>query len=382
MIGISSSVFSEAGGLVKDWLKNPLNSAFLYWYFLPAAGFVLLQLFLIGPMLGHQPPRLFEADVEGGRGATELILQILSGSIFALIILPLVLGVVLSALSGTILRIYQGMFPLTRALFQPWLKRNQSRSSSLYGPLQAKRREYLFLMSHGVRLVNSGGEERAEPVTDEERDSIANQLKAEIQNLHEGFEMNSNVREVPVDVAHVGSTNLANTLAVAEEYPFERYGMDTAVFWPRLCAELAPERMESISNSFGAMNGLLNISFLSYVFGFECLLVSLATKAGWIATEAGPLVRLRWLIVAAVISFLVGMGSYRAAVRAAQSVGNDLRTAFDYHRGLILDQFKLKLPDDLEQERIAWLKLAAFIRRGESFYYPSEFRSNSTDSAG
>jgi hypothetical protein len=375
MLGISTSVFSEAGGLVKDWLKNPLNSAFLYWYFLPAAGFVLLQLFLIGPVFGHPAPRLFE-NVEEGKGAADVVLQIVSGSIFALVILPLVIGVVLSALSGAILRIYQGMFPLTRALFQPWLKSNQNRSRSLYGPLQAKRREYLFLMSHGVRLINSGGEERAESVTDDDREGIANQLKAEIQNLHEGFEMNSYVRELPVDVARVGPTNLANTLAVAEEYPFERYGMDTAVFWPRLCAELAPERLEAISYSFRAMNGLLNISFLSHIFGIECLLVALATKAGWIATEAGPILRLRWLIVAAVISFVVGMGSYRAAVRAAQSVGNDLRTAFDYHRGLILEQFKLKLPDDIEQERVAWLKLAAFIRRGESFYYPSEFRKN------
>ncbi len=375
MIGISTSVFSEAGGLVKDWLKNPLNSAFLYWYFLPAAGFVLLQLFLIGPVLGHPRPRVFEADVAGGKGAADLILQILSGSIFALLILPLVIAVVLSALAGTILRIYQGMFPLTKPLFQPWLKRNQTRSGSLYGPLQAKRREYLFLMSHGVRLINSGGEERAKSVTDDERDRIAHQLKAEIQNLHEGFEMNSNVRELPVEVARVGATNLANTLAVAEEYPFERYGMDTAVFWPRLCAELAPEKTASLSNSFGAMNGLLNISFLSYVFAIECFLVAVATKAGWIETPGGPLLRLRWLIVAGVISILVGMGGYRAAVRAAQSVGNDLRTAFDYHRGLILKQFKLQLPDDIEMERVAWLKLAAFIRRGESFYYPSEFRS-------
>lgn len=379
MLGISTSIFSEAGGLVKDWLKNPLNSAFLYWYFLPAAGFVLLQLFLIGPVLGHPAPRLFEANLEQGKGATDLILQFLSGSIFALVILPLVIGVVLSALSGTVLRLYQGMFPLAQPLFQPWLKRNQSRSSNIYGPLQAKRREYLFLMSHGVRLVSAGGEERAESVSDEERDGIAEQLKAEIQNLHEAFEMNSNLRQLPVDVARVGSTNLANTLAVAEEYPFERYGLDTAVFWPRLCAELAPEKMKSISNSFGAMNGLLNISFLSYLLGVECLLVALATSAGWIETQAGPLLRVRWLIVAAVISVLVGMGSYRAAVRAAQSVGNDLRTAFDYHRGLILQQFKLQLPDDIEQERVVWLKLAAFIRRGESFYYPSEFRSNNTE---
>jgi hypothetical protein len=28
MLGIPTSVMNEAGGLVKDWLKNPLNSSF------------------------------------------------------------------------------------------------------------------------------------------------------------------------------------------------------------------------------------------------------------------------------------------------------------------------------------------------------------------
>lgn len=374
MLGITTSVFSEAGGLVKDWLKNPLNSAFLYWYFLPAAGFVLLQLFLIGPVLGHPAPRLFDGKAEAGKGAADLILQVLSGSIFALVILPLVIGVVFSALSGAVLRLYQGMLPLTRPLFQPWLKRNQSRSSSIYGPLQAKRREYLFLMSHGVRLISAGGEERGEIVAGAERDGIAEQLKAEIQNLHERFEMSSTVRDLPVDVARVGPTSLANTLAVAEEYPFERYGMDTAVFWPRLCAEMETEKLESLTTSFGAMNGLLNISLLSYVFAIECLIVGAGIAFSWIQPAAPPLLRLRWLFVVAPVGILVGLGGYRSAVRAAYSVGNELRTAFDYYRGRIFRRFNLKMPDDIEQERVVWLKLAAFIRRGESFYYPSEFR--------
>src|SRR5256885_15569783 len=98
MFGISTSVFNDAGSLVKDWLKNPLNASFLYWYFLPAAGFVLLQLFFIGPALGHPAPRVFNIEAGPSKSAADLILQLLSGSLFALIILPLVIGVVLSAL--------------------------------------------------------------------------------------------------------------------------------------------------------------------------------------------------------------------------------------------------------------------------------------------
>jgi len=53
-----------------------------------------------------------------------------------------------------------------------------------------------------------------------------------------------------------------------------------------------------------------------------------------------------------------------------------MRTAFDYYRGNVLRRFNLKMPNDIEEERVVWLKLSAFIRRGESFYYPSEFRAD------
>lgn len=378
MMGISTSVFNEAGGLVKDWLKNPLNASFLYWYFLPAAGFVLLQLFFFGPALGHPAPKVFEVDAAPSISAVDLLLHLLSGSLFALIILPLIIGVVLSALSGAILRLYQGTLPIMRPLFQPWLTRNQNRCSETYGQLQAKRREYIFLVAHGVRLANKDGEECAEVVPESDRAGLTEQLKAEIQGFHEQFEANSPVHELPVDVERVCPTRLANTLAVAEEYPVERYGMDTAVFWPRLCAEMKPEKLDSLTTSFGAMNGLLNISLLSYVFAIECLIVGVGIASGWLKPAGLPLLRLRWLFIVAPVGILVGLGAYRSAVRVASSVGNELRTAFDYYRGRILRRFNLKMPDDIEQERVVWLKLAAFIRRGESFYYPSEFR-NVTD---
>ena len=376
MFGISTSVFNEAGGLVKDWLKNPLNASFLYWYFLPSVGLVLLQLFLIGPALGRAAPRVFDIEAGPSKSAADLILQILSGSVFALVIVPLIIAVVMSALSGVILRLFQGVLPITRPLFNPWLKQNQARSARLYGPLQERRRQYLFLVSHGVRLVNSNGEERAELVSEAEQPGLAEQLKADIQELHERFETISPVRELPVDVERVGPTKLANTLSVAEEYPFERYGMDTAVFWPRLCAELEPEKLETLSTSFGAMNGLLNLSLLSYLFAIESLVIGAGLGTGLIKTGLPPLVQVPWLFVAALVSGFVGVGTYRSAIRAAYSVGNALRTAFDYYRSRILLRFNLKLPDDVEQERVVWLKLAAFIRRGESFYYPSEFRAD------
>ena len=375
MFGIPTSVFNEAGGLVKDWLKNPLNASFFFWYFLPAVGFVLLQLFVIGPVLGYPAPKVFNLNVGTSKTAVDLILQILNASLFALLLLPLLIAVVLSSISGTILRLYQGKLTIARALFQPWLKRNQKRSSELYGALPSLRRQYFFLVSQSVRLVTTEAGEQAEPVADAERAKLIDHLKQDIQALHEKLEANATTRELPVDLERVGATDLANTLSVAEEYPFERYGMDPAVFWPRLSAEIEPEKLESMTASFGAMNGLLNLSLLGCLFATESLVVGIGKSAGWIRPEAASLLQLRWLFVAAAIGILVALATYRAAVGAARSVGNAMRTAFDYYRGNVLRRFNLKLPDNIEEERVLWLKLAAFIRRGESFYYPSEFRS-------
>jgi hypothetical protein len=365
MLGIPTGVFNEAGGLVKDWLKNPLNASFFYWYFLPAAGLVLLQLVLIGPVLGVSAPGLFNIDTSPPKSTADLILQILNARVFALIILPLLMGIVLSSISGTILRLFQGTLLITRALFRGRLEANRKRSEKLYGPLPKLRHEYLLLVSGA-----------AEP----ESVALIEKLQKEIHALHDELESATTERELPVDPERVGPSRLANTLAVAEEYPFERYGMDAAVFWPRVSAEIAPQKLESLTASFGAMNGLLNLSLLSCLVAIEFLIAGIAISTGWIQ----PLPPHRWLFAAiaigsAGISVLVALALYRAAVGVARSVANAMRTAFDYYRGDVLRRFNLKMPDDIDEERQMWLRLAAFIRRGEPFYYPSECRLHGKD---
>jgi len=380
MLGISTSIFNEAGSLLKDWLKNPLNSSFFFWYFLPAVGFVLLQLFVIGPALGRPAPAVFHINVAQGKSLTNLILEILSGSLFTLIVLPLVVAAVLSALSGRVLLFFQGAMPIARPLFQPLLSRNRRRNTELYGPLLSLRRRYLFLVSHGVQLEVVDGEERAAPVSEAELPALIEQLKQQTQALHEQIESHPDAPDLPKDIERVGATDLANTLALAEEYPFERYAIDTALFWPRLSAEIEPEKLNGLQSSFGALNGLLNLALLIFLFAVESIIVGVAIVLDLTPLPAAPLLLSKWSLVillfaAGLVSIVAAYGAYRAAVGSARAVGNAMRTAFDYYRGNVLHRFNLKMPNDIEEERVVWLKLSAFIRRGESFYYPSEFRA-------
>jgi len=381
MFGISASIFNEAGSLVRDWLKNPLNTAFFYWYFLPVSGLILLQLFFVGPALGRPAPDVFNLDVQHTTSVVELALQVFSASFFQLIVLPLVGGVLLSTLSGRVLQLYQGTLPIAAPLFKPWLTRNRRRNTLVYGRLRILRRQFLFLVTQGVRLQTVDGEEVAEPVPENERSALIDQLKAETQAFHEQLEQDPKAPDLPVDINRVGATALGNTLALAEEYPFERYAIDTAVFWPRLSVEIESEKLEGLKSGFAAMNGLLNLSLLFYLFAIECSLLAvfslIAEKTAAAPLPPRPLLVTALALGMAVVSVLLGFGAYRSAVASARAVGNSMRTAFDYYRGNVLRRFNLKMPSDIDDERVVWLKLAAFIRRGESFYYPSEFRSDS-----
>ena len=368
MIGISASIFNEAGSVVRDWLKNPLNSAFFFWYFLPAAGFVLVQLFVVAPLLGRSAPPVLTGEIRFTNGVA---------SFFLLILLPLVLGVLLSALSARVLRLYQGTLPLASVFFLPWLARNRKRNLELYSNLGTLRQQYFFLVSQNVFLETVNGEQTARSVAGTERDALIDKLKQDTQALHDELESKP-ATELPVDNDRVGATDLANTLALAEEYPFERYKMDAAVFWPRLAAELEPEKADALKASFATMNGLLNLSLLIYVLALEFAIVTVAVLGGWSILPAGllpPGSTWRAAVTFVLVLLLVGSGygAYRAAVASARAVGNVMRTAFDYYRGNVLKRFNLKMPNDIEAERVVWLKLAAFIRRGESFYFPTEF---------
>lgn len=388
MLGISASIFNEAGTVVRDWLKNPLNSSFFFWYFMPALAFVLLQLVIIGPLFGQPVPQFLAEKPEKIQGTVDFIFWILKGSFVLLILMPLLLGMLLSALAARVFRLYQGTLPLARPLFQPWLRRNRRRNVKLYANLRTLRRQYLFLVSQGLWLESIDGEEKARKVTASERDTLIDKLKQDTQLLHEELESNPSAPDLPVDIDRVGATDLANTLALAEEYSFERYAMDAAVFWPRISAEYEAEKPGGLTASFATMNGLLNLSLLIYLSALEFAIVGSALVAGWIPIGATQHASILWLtnnqqavagltLLLVLLLAVIGYGAYRAAVASARAVGNAMRTAFDYYRDDVLKRFNLKMPNDLEEERVLWLKLAAFIRRGESFYYPSEYRSGS-----
>ncbi len=372
MIIVREDVFEQMGESLKGWLKNPLNQTFFAWYFLPALGFVLTHLMLVMPALGwgiHSsagaialpqpapPPDSLEALLVWG-------LTLLTQNAIPFILIPLGLGLLLGSLSTFIVKMFEGLLPFERAWLAPWLARNRERHARIYGELEQKRRAYFLLTVRGLQAIPADGGEQFVETPEPARSEQAAQLAHEIQALHERNEEAGMEGELPVSLHRVTPTALGNALAVAEEYPFERYGVDAVLFWPRLRMALEPEKLDALDVAFGVMTGLLNVALLAGVLAVE------AVALGTYQLVTQPPLKLEWVCMA-LASALIGWLAYRAAVSTARAVGNLLKTFFDYYRARVLEQFHLTPPAALDAERVLWLKLAAFLRRGEPFYFPA-----------
>lgn len=363
LLGVSGSLANELGGAVGGFLKNPLTRSFFLYYYLPAAAFLLVQGLLIAPAVGLPALDLrgfeFHADpktTELTQLLTDLAVGFFSLNVILLLIAPLALGALTGMLSLQITKFFEGLLPFEKPLLRRWLERNKQQSKKLYGPLDRKRKEYF-------RTARDTGPDSDKALT----------VAGEIQALHVAIEESNADRSLPTDPNRVTPTALGNTLAIAEEYPFERYGIDAVLFWPRLRAEVPSEELAGLDGTKGVLDGMLNVTLLAYVFGLEAIVVGLIRPFVKIADAAapGPLL----MIGAGILSMLIGWMSYRAAVSAARSMGSQLQTFFDYYRGKVLGRFGLALPEDLAQEKVIWLRLAAFLRRGEPFYFPTEARA-------
>lgn len=305
-----------------------------------------------------------------------LLFSFLGVDLFNYVLIPFVMGVLLNASAFQITQFYAGFVPPVSWLLMPLKMRNQKRSKDLYGPLFEKRLKYLELYraerKAAEAAASSPGAEALAPVGTPKASELKNQLRAikrEIQVLHETIEKKGG-GTLPNDPARVTATEFGNTLAAAEEYAFDRYGMDGVLFWPRLRAELDEKTLLPLDTAKGQVDGMLNFSVLSSVAAIytaiSIFLIPVALR--------GPEQAWRIWVLAGVagLALAVGYGSYRGAVGAAGNMGAMMRSYFDHHRNKVLEKFSLRQPDKLEDEKIIWYKLGAFIRRGESFYFPEE----------
>jgi hypothetical protein len=150
-------------------------------------------------------------------------------------------------------------------------------------------------------------------------------------------------------------TRLGNIIRAAEIYPLERYGADAVLLWPRLQPFLPAEFIEALNGAQTAMEIMLVLSALSFLFSLiACWLVAALT--------------LDWgLFGVCTAGFILAWICYRNSLHGALGYAELIKTAFDLYRGKLLEGLALEPPSNPEDERKVWDDVSQRIFRNIPF---------------
>ena len=172
-------------------------------------------------------------------------------------------------------------------------------------------------------------------------------------------------RSFPDSTESIMPTKLGNILKAVEQYSGNRYGMDSTIWWPRLFNLLPMETKGKLEDTVNELYILLNFSYLSLVFYVLCVVAILfSLTISTPSTFSENLESLIRYLFAGMTALFVSAFFNRLAVYSASAYGEQLRSAYDLHRFLLLDQMRIKTPKNSMEEFDLWLNLGELIVLG------------------
>ena len=157
---------------------------------------------------------------------------------------------------------------------------------------------------------------------------------------------------LPDQKAEVMPTLLGNILKNAELYPYDRYGLDAVLFWPKLYPLFPTQFAEDISQLRGNVDTMLLVTILAAAFSLVSGGYLLVIRAPW------------WLFVLCFGGGVItALTSYRGAMGAVMPYAEQIKTAFDLYRNDLLQKMRVPLPTTLEEEKNRWQELGFLVYR-------------------
>jgi hypothetical protein len=157
----------------------------------------------------------------------------------------------------------------------------------------------------------------------------------------------------PAELGDVLPTSLGNTLRAAESYSgdSERWGLDTAFWWPRLYLIIPDSARGQVDEARASMDQMVVLSALSLAFAAVAVAFGIGglRPAVWVSCAVGALA-LSWL-------------TYHTAVTSAAVYGDLVRSCFDLFRSDLLTHLGWPIPDRLPEERALWRVLGQQLYR-------------------
>ena len=337
--------FDNSIELLTGWFGR----AFWLAFYLPALILVALSFYVVAPFWGINMPfvQLAGQNVEIARVVTVLLIS-------------LAVAVLLVGFNDELIRAYEGKpWWLKFFLLYPLYRLNIWRHAKLYGEITLLRAEYLH------RAATLGQDEPQRRKTSDDNKALLDGLAIQMKEEQDRLETKIGNETLPRAAYRLCPTSFGNYYALIEEYAFERYGIDSVLFWPRMrecLTHSAPELVQRLIEQRRSLDLSLNLSF-----------VMLLVTVEFVATLFVVPTPNRWVIAFACLTALILARIYYAtSCRAVRLLGHLIAIAYDFHRHQILLAFGLSRPTSLPEEQQIWIRLAAFLRRGDSFYFPAD----------
>jgi hypothetical protein len=151
-------------------------------------------------------------------------------------------------------------------------------------------------------------------------------------------------------------TLLGNILAGYEQYPIDRYGMDSVFYWPRLWLKVDKDTKEEIDSNWSVAEGFLSLSGVSYGAGLIWLVTSFSLDFGisWLRLPVKNFDTSFWLAIG---WLLAGYLFYRISLPFHRANGEVFKSVFDLYRKELSDLARFRLP-----EKAQWQALFYYLQ--------------------
>lgn len=162
------------------------------------------------------------------------------------------------------------------------------------------------------------------------------------QQEAEKVKLELRMRRFPSDPGQVMPTKIGNTIRAGERLPYERYGLDAVICWPRLWLLLPDGTRSQVTSARAALDSAV------IFWAWGALVLAWSPVSLW----ALP------LAAAAVVA------SSRWTRSRAEVFADVVESTFDVHRFSLYEALRFKVPDNPANEPSVGQQVTAYLWRG------------------
>ena len=163
-----------------------------------------------------------------------------------------------------------------------------------------------------------------------------------IRDRAELVRIDRKLRQYPTDPTDFLPTHLGNILRAAERRPYDRYGLDAIVCWPRLWLLLPESARKELQEARLTLNNGVRI------FAWSLLLLIWSIWSLWVIP----------------IAFLSAVFAYSWIIDSATVYGDLIESVFDLYRTTLYQSLRFPLPTTPAEERSIGLQITEYLFRG------------------